>query len=161
MTHNSRDLSKHQFIISSYNKSCYRCDLKCVRFPSFLLISLLRFLLLFCSVCPLVFWTFLALRTSRPTASSSSALIMQTNSCSIISTTTFSIWSRYVLIFFAPTPKSFCVTHWMVNLSSSLCLVFIGMAVSRVTHLSTFSALKGKNYVLLCVSLPQYSLSNH
>ncbi|CAG08020.1 unnamed protein product, partial [Tetraodon nigroviridis] len=46
-------------------------------------------------VCPLVFWTFLALRILRPTALSSSALTMQTNSCNIISTTTFSIWSSF------------------------------------------------------------------
>lgn len=62
-----------------------------MNFP--VLYSFLSFLLFF-SVCPSVFWTFLALRTLRPTASSSSASTMQTNSCNIISTTIFSIWSR-------------------------------------------------------------------
>lgn len=53
------------------------------------------------------------------------------------------------------------MTHRMVNWSCSLCLLFIGMAVSRLTHLNTFSALKGGNDVLCCFSLPHNSLSFH
>lgn len=57
------------------------------------------FLLLCYSACPLASWTFLVLRTLRPTALSSSASTMQTSNCNIISTTTYSTWSRSVFLF--------------------------------------------------------------
>ena len=64
-------------------------------FPFLLLTSAqLVFSVLFSSVCPSVSWTFLVLRTLRPTALNSSASTTQTSSCSITLTITSSIWSR-------------------------------------------------------------------
>lgn len=73
----------------------------------------------FSSVCPSESWTFLALRTLRRTASSSSASTMQMSSCSITSTTTSSIWNRWAPRTFPPWFQSsdWILAPWSVGVS--------------------------------------------